>query len=76
MPAELLAERPEVRALWLWLAERDGADTDELAQQYGRAKDATLKVLRRLEEQQLIDSLGAPTRGRPVCWQVVRNAFS
>jgi AAA domain len=74
MPAELLSEKREVREVWFWLAEHDGANTDELAEQYGRTKDATLKVLRRLEDQQLIDSLGTPTRGRPVCWQVVRNA--
>jgi hypothetical protein len=74
MPAELLTENRDVRALWLWLAEHDGASTDELAGQYGRAKDATLKVLRRLEEQQLVDSLGSPAKGRPVYWQVVRSS--
>jgi hypothetical protein len=65
MPAELLTETREIRALWLWLAEHDGASADELAGQYGRAKDATLKVLRRLEDQQLVDSIGSPAKGRP-----------
>jgi hypothetical protein len=74
MPAELLKEHKEVRALWLWLADHDGASTDELASQYGRAKDTTLKLLRRLEEIELIDSLGSATRGRPICWQVVRRS--
>jgi AAA domain len=73
MPADLLSEKSEIRALWMWLAEHDGASTDDLAGQYGRAKDATLKVLRRLEEHELVDSLGSPTKGRPVCWQVVRR---
>jgi hypothetical protein len=73
MPPELLEERKEIRQLWLWLAENAGASTDDLAAQYARTKDATLKVLRRLEEQELIDSLGAHAPGRPVCWQVVRR---
>jgi hypothetical protein len=47
MPAELLTETREIRALWLWLAENDGASTDDLAGQYGRTKDATQKVLHR-----------------------------
>ena len=73
MPADLLTESKEVRELWLWLAEHGGARTDELAEQYKRTKDATLKVLHRLEDQQLVDSLGKSAPGRPVSWQVVRN---
>jgi DNA-binding transcriptional ArsR family regulator len=73
MPAELLTERGEIRELWLWLAEHDGASTDDLAKQYGRSDNATLKVLRRLEDQELIDSVGSPAKGRPVSWQVVRR---
>jgi hypothetical protein len=73
--ARSLLERREIRELWLWLAANDGASTDDLADQYGngRSKDATLKQLRRLEEQELVDSIGTPTKGRPVCWQVVRR---
>jgi hypothetical protein len=73
MPAALLTEGREIRQLLLWLAENDGANTDELAKQYGRAKDTTLKLLRRLEDCELIDSLGKAAPGRPVCWQVVRR---
>jgi len=73
MPAALLDEKREVRELWLWLADNEGASTADLAKQYGRTENATLKVLRRLEERELIDSLGTPAKGRPVCWQVVRN---
>src|SRR5215211_4830280 len=73
MPAALLDEKREIRELWLWLAEHDGASTPELSERYGRTENATLKVLKRLEERELIDSLGTPAKGRPVCWQVVRN---
>ena len=69
----MLKEHKEVRSLWLWLAEHDGANTDDLAKQYGRTKDTTLKLLRRLEEIEFVDSLGSATKGRPVCWQVVRR---
>jgi DNA-binding MarR family transcriptional regulator len=70
----LLKESKEVRGLWLWLADNDGANTEEIAREYGRTKDTTLKLLRRLEEIELVDSIGSPTRGRPVCWQVVRRS--
>jgi hypothetical protein len=73
MPADLLSETREIRELWMWLADNDGASTDDLAQQYGRSDNATLKVLRRLEERELIDSMGKPSAGRPVSWQVVRR---
>jgi len=73
MPAALLDEKREIRELWLWLAEHDGASTPELSERYGRTENATLKVLKRLEERELIDSLGTPAKGRPVCWQVVRS---
>jgi RecA-family ATPase len=73
MPAELLTETKEIRQMWMWLAENDGANTADLAEQYGRTDNATLKVLRRLEERELIDSLGSHAPGRPVCWQVVRR---
>jgi hypothetical protein len=74
MPADLLSEAREVRALWLWLAENDGASTTALAQQYGRSDNATWKVLHRLEEQELVDQLGKSAQGRPVYWRVVRSA--
>jgi hypothetical protein len=73
MPAELLTENREVRELWLWLAENDGASTTALAQQYGRSDNATWKVLHRLEDAELVDQLGKAAQGRPVCWQVVRG---
>jgi hypothetical protein len=73
MPSALLSETREIRELWLWLADNAGAGTDDLAEQYKRTKDATQKVLHRLEQLELIDSLGRPSRGRPVCWQVVRR---
>ena len=73
MPAELLTETKEIRQMWMWLAENDGANTADLAKQYRRTDNATLKVLRRLEERELIDSLGSHAPGRPVCWQVVRR---
>jgi hypothetical protein len=73
MSAELLSESKEVRTLWLWLAENDGASTDDLAKQYGRAINTTQKLLHRLEDRELIDSLGKAAPGRPVCWQVVRR---
>jgi hypothetical protein len=75
MPAELLSESKEVRALWLWLAENDGASTDDLAKRYGRTKDTTRKLLYRLEERELIDSLGKASPGQPVLWQVVRRGL-
>ena len=74
MPAALLDQSREVRELWLWLADNDGASTAELAKQYGRNENATLKVLRRAEDNELIDAFGSHARGRPVCWQVVRRA--
>jgi hypothetical protein len=75
MPAELLTEGREIRQLWLWLwlAEHDGASTEELAKQYGRTTNTTQKLLHRLEERELVDSLGKAAPGRPVCWQVVRR---
>jgi hypothetical protein len=75
MHADLLTESKEVRELWLWLAsdEGDGASTEVLAKAYGRTKDTTLKLLHRLEEKELVDSLGKAAPGKPVCWQVVRR---
>lgn len=73
MPAALLTEGREIRELWLWLAEHDGASTEDLAKQYGRTINTTQKLLHRLEERELIDSLGKSAPGRPVCWQVVRR---
>ena len=52
MPAELLTETKEIRQMWMWLAENDGANTADLAKQYRRTDNATLKVLRRLEERE------------------------
>jgi AAA domain len=75
MPAGLLTKPRETRELWLWLAENDGATTDDLAKQYGRSDNATFKLLKRLEEDELIDSIGKAAPNRPVCWQVVRNAL-
>jgi hypothetical protein len=63
MPADLLTESKEV----------DGASTEVLAKAYGRTKDTTLKLLHRLEEKELADSLGKAAPGKPVCWQVVRR---
>jgi hypothetical protein len=34
-----------------------------------------LKLLRRLEERELVDSLGKPSPGKAVCWQVVRRGL-
>jgi hypothetical protein len=73
MPAELLSESKEVRALWLWLAENAGASTEDLANQYGRTVNTTQKLLHRLEERELVDSIGKPAPSRPQCWQVVRR---
>jgi Homeodomain-like domain len=73
MPATLLSESREVRLLWLWLAEHDGASTEELAKLYGRTTNTTQKLLHRLEERELVDSLGKAAPGRPQCWQVVRR---
>jgi RecA-family ATPase len=73
MPADLLTETQEIRSMWLWLADHDGANTDELANRYGRTNDATQKVLHRLADRALIDRIGTPTKGRAVCWQVVRR---
>jgi hypothetical protein len=75
MHADLLTESKEVRELWLWLAsdEGDGASTEVVAKAYGRTKDTTLKLLHRLEEKELVDSLGKAAPGKPVCWQVVRR---
>ena len=73
MPAELLTESREIRALWFWLAEHDGASTEDLAKQYGRTTNTTQKLLHRLEERELVDSLGKAAPGQPVCWQVVRR---
>lgn len=75
MPAELLTESKEARALWLWLAENDGASTEDLAKQYGRAVNTTQKLLHRLEDRELVDSLGKAAPGRSVCWQVVRRGL-
>lgn len=73
MTPEVLALSADVRDLWIWLSEHDGASTDELAEQYGRSKNTTVKLLSRLEDGDLVDSLGSPSKGRPVCWQVVRR---
>jgi hypothetical protein len=73
MPADLLSESREIRTLWLWLAEEGPASTAALAKEYGRTENATLKVLRRLEEAELIDSTGTRAPGRPVEWVVVRR---
>jgi hypothetical protein len=73
MPAELMSESKEVRTLWLWLAEEGPASTATLAKEYGRAENTTQKLLHRLEERELVDSLGKAAPGRPVNWQVVRR---
>jgi hypothetical protein len=73
MPAELLAESKEVRALWLWLAEEGPASTVAVAKEYGRSENTTQKLLHRLEERELVDSLGKSAPGKSVCWQVVRR---
>jgi predicted ArsR family transcriptional regulator len=73
MPADLLSESREIRTLWLWLAEEGPASTAALAKEYGRTENATLKVLRRLEEAELIDSTGTHAPGRPIEWVVVRR---
>jgi hypothetical protein len=73
MPPALLSETREIRELWVWLADNAGASTDELAGHYKRTRDATQKVLHRLEERELVDPLGRPSPGRAVCWQVIRR---
>jgi hypothetical protein len=73
MPAGLLAESKEVRTLWLWLAEEGPASTEALAKEYGRTENTTQKLLHRLEERELVDSLGKTAPGRPQQWQVVRR---
>ena len=73
MPADLLSESREIRTLWLWLAEEGPASTAALAKEYGRAENTTQKLLHRLEERELVDSLGKAAPGRPVSWQVVRR---
>jgi hypothetical protein len=73
MPAELLSESKEVRTLWLWLAEEGPASTAALAKEYGRTENTTQKLLHRLEERELVDSLGKAAPGQPVHWQVVRR---
>ena len=74
MPVEVLSENQDVRDLWLWLADQGPASTAVLAKAYGRSENATNKLLHRLEDAELVDSLGAPTKGRPVYWQVVDRA--
>jgi hypothetical protein len=73
MPAELMSESKEVRTLWLWLAEEGPASTATLAKEYGRAENTTQKLLHRLEERELVDSLGRAAPNQPVHWQVVRR---
>ena len=73
MPAALLSEGQEIRALWLWLAEEGPASTEVLAEEYGRTTNTTQKLLHRLEERELVDSLGRTAPGRPQSWQVVRR---
>jgi AAA domain len=73
MPAALLSESREVRSLWLWLAAEGPASTDVLAKEYGRTTNTTQKLLHRLEECELIDSLGKAAPGKPQQWRVVRR---
>jgi hypothetical protein len=73
MPAGLLSESREVRSLWLWLAAEGPASTHVLAKEYGRTTNTTQKLLHRLEECELIDSLGKAAPGKPQQWQVVRR---
>lgn len=75
MPGEIVDLSPDMRRLWLWLNDNEGATTKDAVAGYGgRSEPATYKALCRLEESDLVDRLEGHERARkdvPVRWMTV-----